>query len=193
MNELNVLKSMLSGIRIERNMLIRRTNKTEEDKNDLKIDELQIKALESAISALSADGEYIKKSELLGKTVRRNSIWNEVTNSEGKGLEEIVNDLPTYSFPEELSEDGTLTVHVSDGSKVNRVFVMGDNIFGGLYYPDSAEDNTMEWISAKVGKLFPSNDYKCSKCGNILNFDGVNCGRGDANFCPNCGRKAVQK
>lgn len=44
-----------------------------------------------------------------------------------------------------------------------------------------------EWISAKVGKLFPSNDYKCSICGNILNFDGVNCGRGDANFCPNCG------
>lgn len=52
---------------------------------------------------------------------------------------------------------------------------------------DSAEDKTMEWIPAKVGKLFPSNDYKCSKCGNILNFDGVNCGRGDANFCPNCG------
>ena len=43
------------------------------------------------------------------------------------------------ALSEELSEDGTLTVHVSDGSKVNRVFVMGDNIFGGLYYPDSAE------------------------------------------------------
>lgn len=45
-------------------------------------------------------GEYIKKSELFDKTVRRNSIWNEVSNSEGKGLEEIVNDLPTYSFPD---------------------------------------------------------------------------------------------
>lgn len=54
-------------------------------------------------------------------------------------------------------------------------------------------DNTMEWISAKVGKLFPSNDYKCSWCGNTLDFNGVNCGRGDANFCPNCGRKAVNK
>ena len=69
MNELNVLKSMLSGIRIERNMLIRRTNKTEEDKNDLKIDELQIKALEAAISALSADGADIEKiqTEILEK------------------------------------------------------------------------------------------------------------------------------
>lgn len=44
------------------------------------------------------------------------------------------------ALAEELSEDGTLTVHVSDGSKVKRVLVMGDNIFGGLYYPDSAEN-----------------------------------------------------
>ena len=44
-----------------------------------------------------------------------------------------------------------------------------------------------EWVHARVGRLFPSNDYKCSICGNVLNFDGVNCGRGDANFCPNCG------
>ena len=48
---------------------------------------------------------------------------------------------------------------------------------------------TGHWINAKVGKLFPSNDFKCSECGNILDFDGVNCGRGDANYCPNCGAK----
>lgn len=45
------------------------------------------------------------------------------------------------------------------------------------------------WINAKVGKLFPSNDFKCSECGNVLDFNGVNCGRGDANYCPNCGAK----
>ena len=49
------------------------------------------------------------------------------------------------------------------------------------------EPKTGHWISANVGKFFPSNDYKCSECGNILDFDGVNCGRGDANYCPNCG------
>lgn len=48
-------------------------------------------------------------------------------------------DMAISALTEELSEDGTLTVHVKDGSKVKRVFVMGDNIFGGLYYPDSAE------------------------------------------------------
>lgn len=31
--------------------------------------------------------------------------------------------------------------------------------------------------------------YKCNKCGNYLDLDGVNAGRGSANFCPNCGAK----
>ena len=30
---------------------------------------------------------------------------------------------------------------------------------------------------------------ECSVCGNYLELDGVNFGRGDANFCPNCGAK----
>ena len=51
------------------------------------------------------------------------------------------------------------------------------------------KEKTGYWINAKVGKLFPSNDFKCSECGNILDFDGVNCGRGDTNYCPNCGAR----
>jgi hypothetical protein len=35
-----------------------------------------------------------------------------------------------------ISEDGTLTVNVEDGSKASRVLVCGDNHFGGLYYPE---------------------------------------------------------
>ena len=30
---------------------------------------------------------------------------------------------------------------------------------------------------------------KCSECGNTLDMHGVNAGRGDANFCPNCGSR----
>lgn len=33
--------------------------------------------------------------------------------------------------------------------------------------------------------------FKCSNCGNYLDFRGVNAGRGDANYCPNCGTKMV--
>ena len=80
------------------------------------------------------------------------------------------------ALSEELSEDGTLTVHVSDGSKVSRVFVKGDNIFGGLYYPDSAENKGEpkrgHWIAT------PECDT-CSECHFIV-VAGFN-------FCPHCG------
>lgn len=29
--------------------------------------------------------------------------------------------------------------------------------------------------------------YQCSRCGNYLDIRGLNGGRGDANYCPNCG------
>ena len=31
--------------------------------------------------------------------------------------------------------------------------------------------------------------YKCSECGNYLDFSGVNGGRVEPHFCPNCGAK----
>lgn len=34
--------------------------------------------------------------------------------------------------------------------------------------------------------------YRCNQCGNFLDFDGVNVGRGDANYCPNCGASMVR-
>lgn len=34
---------------------------------------------------------------LLDKTVRRNSAWNSITNSEGKNLEEIVSEMPSVN------------------------------------------------------------------------------------------------
>lgn len=42
-----------------------------------------------------------------------------------------------------------------------------------------------EWIKIdKRGK-----NVQCSKCGNTLDLRGVNTGRGDANYCPNCGAR----
>lgn len=35
--------------------------------------------------------------------------------------------------------------------------------------------------------------FKCSNCGNYLDFRGVNAGRGDANYCPNCGAKMEEE
>lgn len=51
------------------------------------------------------------------------------------------------------------------------------------------ESKTGHWVRLETRRFFRSHDFKCSECGNTLDFDGVNCGRGDANYCPNCGAK----
>lgn len=51
-----------------------------------------------------------------------------------------------------------------------------------------SEQKKGEWIDISTGKgIFKTHSVKCSNCRNTLNLDGVNCGRGDANYCPNCG------
>jgi len=42
-----------------------------------------------------------------------------------------------------------------------------------------------KWIH-RPGSWF-HNDYQRSECGDYLDFNGLNAGRGDANYCPNCG------
>ena len=46
------------------------------------------------------------------------------------------------------------------------------------------------WI--KQEGFWNKNTVKCSLCGNYLDMNGVNGGRGDANFCPNCGAKMIK-
>lgn len=61
----------------------------------------------------------------------------------------------------------------------------------------------IEWIKTlpsaeperKKGKWIDTGwriTYKCSECGNYLDLSGVNAGRGDANFCPNCGAEMAR-
>ena len=49
--------------------------------------------------------------------------------------------------------------------------------------PVESERKQGRWIKEENrGQL-----YRCSACGNFLDFRGVNAGRGNANYCPNCG------
>lgn len=52
-----------------------------------------------------------------------------------------------------------------------------------MYEKKQPKRKTGHWIkTARWGRV-----YKCNRCGNFLDFDGVNVGRGSTNFCPNCG------
>lgn len=73
----------------------------------------------------------------------------EISNRWGKDGEEVEKmAIEALERQPSISEDGTLTVNVEDGSKVSRVLVCGDNHFGGMYYPEQepCEDATLKDI-----------------------------------------------
>ena len=72
--------------------------------------------------------------------------------------------------------------------------VYSDVMEGELLELPSAqpERETGHWIL--YDNRFPwSKDYKCSECGNYINLSSLNAGRGDANYCPNCGAKMINE
>ena len=44
--------------------------------------------------AQPTEGDLISRQAVFDKTIRRNGIWNHVTNSEGKNFEELINSIP---------------------------------------------------------------------------------------------------
>ncbi len=63
---------------------------------------------------------------------------------------------------EDISEDGTLTVNVEDGTKVRRVLVCGDNHFGGLYYPEQESCEELDFVQPH--KKVSVNLEPCEDC-----------------------------
>lgn len=58
-----------------------------------------------------------------------------------------------------------------------------ESVLDGLSSADVVQVRHGKWGKMGVwGRV-----YRCNQCGNFLDFDGVNAGRGDTNFCPNCG------
>lgn len=109
-------------------------------------------------------------------------------SKQGQAFKMAINALEQEPCEDAISRQAVLEIHSKYGEYMGatKFWEFRDSI-RELPLVKPQEPKTGHWIDAKVGKMFPSNDYKCSECGNILDFDGVNCGRGDANFCPNCG------
>lgn len=67
------------------------------------------------------------------------------------------------------------------------------NLAQCLLYVENAP--TIEAVPVRHGQWIPFDGWfnkgivKCSVCRHTLDMHGVNAGRGDANFCPNCGSK----
>ena len=56
--------------------------------------------------------------------------------------------------------------------------------------PTIEERKTGRWMQVEWGKTLLGKKivtYRCSRCAEYLDFKGLNCGRGRAWYCPNCG------
>lgn len=62
--------------------------------------------------------DLISRQAVLDETIRKNSIWNSITDSEGKNLEEIIFELPSViPQPSEYFIDGVHAVGYREGYK----------------------------------------------------------------------------
>lgn len=127
-----------------------------------------IEAIKMAISALSAEGEYIKKEDALNDR-KIYALWN------GSEFVYVVNadylkSLPTYSFPDREDYDKLMTINQQLAFENEELRERFDS------FPDREKG---EWITKYEHKM-------CNKCGHTPPSDD------DhyyilSNFCPNCG------
>ena len=52
---------------------------------------------------------------------------------------------------------------------------------------DFVEATNVQPVAMGKWKILDKHTAQCSVCNNTLDLRGVNAGRGDANYCPNCG------
>ena len=140
-------------------------------------------AFAMAISALSAEGEYIKKEDIIKECIsyadhennvkfkkevsERRKHDSEVIIYACEHFRKFVNGLQSYSFPDREIKNGKRFSCPNCGFKAD------------WYIPDREKG---EWIADvdKWGDVVTTvNGYTCSKCG-AFNSD-------KDNFCPNCG------
>ena len=99
-------------------------------------------------ATLNKEGHKVLATSTLMQWLKNDliSLIRQLENNWAASLERVENQYNLLRWYQEkepkLSEDGTLTVTVPDGSKVTRVMVCGENHQGDVFYP---EDDKYAW------------------------------------------------
>ena len=103
-------------------------------------------------------------------TTRKNQIWNATTDASGRGLDEIIDSLPTI----EPQIKCIAQINVDPDEIIERI---------------KAEQKTGRWESKMLDK-FRKYEVVCSECGAryVGNYDSYD-EPYDFNYCPNCGAR----
>ena len=131
--------------------------------------------------------DILNYSDLMG--LKKEKIWwsGNVGKSDFEKFDDVIAWQP---LPEPYKADVRINFSkfsnfgLIDALREEFGYVKRSDCFGDK--DETTEDDTTvpaHWID-QGHKIF-----KCSNCGNYLDFGGVNAGRGAANYCPNCGAK----
>ena len=114
----------------------------------------------------SMEQDTVSKKAVLDETIRKNSIWNSITNSEGKNLEKIIFELPSVNpQPSEHFIDGVHAVGYREG------------------YKDAQKQKSGKWIITHL-----SNMAYCSECDYLFKDIPASIVE-QFKYCPNCGAR----
>ena len=147
-----------------------------------------------AISALSTDGEYIKKSELL-----QHVVVEELSDFKDRDVihAEVIDELTTYSFPNSENKGDLISKEQANAKlkaicermnfEYNDKYGEGTSGYAFVHAFDDipSADNKGEWIhvidSYYEDGTQKESHWECSKCGSGRS------GWGEFKFCPDCG------
>ena len=90
-------------------------------------------------------------------------------------IEEVVDEIARYNSMYALDPK---YVRGQIGTRLSEILMLTKQLSMG-------QRPTGHWINAKVGRLFPGDEFACSNCGKIVDFNGNR--TSDAKFCPFCG------
>lgn len=138
--------------------------------------------VEKTIKVLSnSDEDCISRAELIGKTVKKNSIWLKITDSRGMNLQEIIDELPSIQ-PKPIRGDAIsreevckyIREFINHEYATDREREMVVSMIAGIQHIQSIHPNekTVHWIEKdgedECGELYSY--WECSECGRTVAF-----------------------
>lgn len=79
--------------------------------------------------------DLISRQAILDRTVNRNSVWNKITDSEGKNLEDILNSIPSVENKREWIPVSERLPRIADVYRVTRCYP--NNVMNPIYLVDA--------------------------------------------------------
>lgn len=152
--------------------------------------EMKVFELEKKIAEQEPTAEYssdvISREEVKKQTTKKNSIWNTITDSSGRGLDEILDSIPSA---QPFTTEQIQTMQELESAQIEKAYELGKADRPTGHWIENAQEY-YEMINEKGGGVdentpYFTDDIACSEC--LAKFSVIDNETERFDFCPNCG------